>query len=264
MTRSILSLSLCLALAILAGCGTDTARSSVGPTPIITPPPPIDVRAIDHRFDDRFWQQLVFNQYDDPGAGQRSWVLNATSPNVYIWMGDPTGRRVVSYQQRDHIQRAVPRLVPQLTGRAYRGRVESGIEDWTALGWITVRFVTEEEEPELSEGACGRASVGGDPGNIWIIRRARGNRACVSEEGFAPVFAHELGHALGFRHVENRAAVMHPSFGGPSTFTATEKYHARLAYEVGRGATYCGWPFQRVCATPRRARTHTLAPTVID
>ncbi len=51
---------------------------------------------------------------------------------------------------------------------------------------------------------------------------------------------------------------------GQYRFSAQELYHSRLAYEVGRGATYCGWPFQRVCATPRRARTHTLAPTVID
>ena len=35
-------------------------------------------------------------------------------------MGDPTGRRVVSNQQRDHIQRAVPQLVQQLTGEVPR------------------------------------------------------------------------------------------------------------------------------------------------
>ena len=238
MTATGRSLSLCLALAVLAGCDQDTPRRNlvVGPTPLLTPPPPppIDVRDIDRRFDDRFWRQLVFNQYD--GHRTRSLVLDATSPNVYIRMGDPTGRRVVSYQQRDHMQRAVPRLVSQLTGSAYRGRVESGIEDRTRLGWITVRFVTQEEEPEIAEAACGRAKVGADPGSIWIVRRARGRRACISEAGFAPVFAHEIGHALGFFHVENRAAVMHPGFGGARTFTATEKYHALLALRGGPGA----------------------------
>ena len=179
-------------------------------------------------------------------------------------MGDPTGRRVVSYSQRDHIQRTVPRLVRQLTGRPYRGRVESGLGDRTRRGWITVRFVTQEEEPEITQGACGRARIGGDPGAIWIVRRARGRKACVSEAGFASLFAHEIGHAMGFFHVENRSAVMHPSFGGPSTFTATEQYHARLAYKVGRGHVYCGWPFQRSCATPKSFGPRGLAPIVID
>ena len=264
MTRAVRSLSLCLAFVVLAGCDPDTPRRSpVGPSPRVTPTP-IAVRPVDARFRDRFWQQLVFDQYDDPGRWFGSYVLETTSPNVYIRMSDPTGRRVVSHQQRDHIQRAVPQLVQQLTGRAYRGRVESGIADRTRRGWITVRFVTYEEEPEISAGACGLASIGADPGNIWIIRRARGRKACVSAAGFAPLFAHEMGHAMGFFHVENRSAVMNPGFGGPSTFAATEQYHARLAYEVGRGAIYCGWPFQATCTRRGSSTLRGVAPIVID
>ena len=161
------------------------------------------------------------------------------------------------------MREAIPRLATQLTGRSYRGRIESGIGDRNRTGWITVRFVTQEEEPEITEGACGRASIGADPGNIWIIRRARGRRACVSEAGFAPLFAHEMGHAIGFYHVVNRSAVMNPEFGGPRTFSATEQYHANLAYEVGRGAGYCGWPFQANC-TRRGSSFRSFAPIVID
>ena len=86
MTATGRSLSLCLALAVLAGCDQDTPRRNlvVGPTPILTPPPPppIDVRDIDRRFDDRFWRQLVFNQYDDPGSiDQRiAWLLDDHKP----------------------------------------------------------------------------------------------------------------------------------------------------------------------------------------
>ena len=97
-----------------------------------------DVRPVDSQFNDWFWRQLVFNQYDDPSRQWGNYTLDTTSPNVYIRMGDPTGRRVVSSQQRDHITRAVPQLAQQLTGSPYRGRIESGIEDRTRTGWITV------------------------------------------------------------------------------------------------------------------------------
>ena len=229
--------------------------------------PPISERPVDATFNDRFWQALVFNQHDDPGriATRRSWVLENPSPNVYIRMGDPTGRRVVSYQERDLITRAVPRLVRQLTGRSYRGRVESGIGDRTQRGWITVRFVTQEEEPTIAEGACGRASIGADPGNIWIVRRARGNRYCVDDRFFPELFAHELGHAMGFFHVADRTAIMAPgTYQGRDTFNAREQYHARLAYEVGRGEAYCGWPFQASCTRRGSSRLLGVAPTVID
>ena len=61
------------------------------------PPPPrqFDVRPVDSRFNDQFWQQFVFNQHDDPNPNRDarfSRVLDQNpSPNVYIRMGDPTG-----------------------------------------------------------------------------------------------------------------------------------------------------------------------------
>ncbi len=251
-------------------CGTwhisGTLRRGASNTPT-TP-----VRPVDARFRDRFWQELVFDQYDDPGrmTTRRSWVLENPSPNVYIRMGDPTGRRVVSYKLRDHMQKAIPRLATQLTGRSYRGRIESGIGDRKRPGWITVRFVTQEEEPERTEGACARASVGADPGNIWIIRRARGNKNCVGASFFPVLFAHEFGHAMGFFHVADRTAIMASrSYTGRETFNAREQYHARIAYEVGRGEQYCGWPFQASCTRYRsslrsESSLRGLAPIVID
>ncbi len=127
---------------------------------------------------------------------------------------------------------------------AYRGAIEEGIGDRKRAGWITVRFVTYEEEPEIAEGACGRASVGANPGSIWIIRRARGNKRCVDHAFFPELFAHEFGHALGFYHVGDRTAVMTATgLAGRAKFTDHEQYHAQLAYEVGRGKSYRGWPF---------------------
>ena len=68
---------------------------------------------------------------------------------------------------------------------------------------------------------------------------------------------------MGFFHVADRSAVMN-SRAIRSTFNATEQYHARLAYEVGRVHQYCGWPFSRACATPRSFQLRGVAPIVID
>ena len=119
------------------------------------------------------------------------------------------------------------------------------------------------ETDEKLSGVCGRARVGANPGTIWLNAD---NTDCLDLE----TFSHEFGHALGFFHVDPRLyhnAVMRPSWArdrGEYRFSAQEKYHARLAYEVGRGHEYCGWPFQRICATPQRARAGGVAPIVID
>ena len=164
-------------------------------------------------------------------------------------------------------QRAVPQLVQQLTGQPYRGRVESGIGDRTRQGWITVRFVTQEEEPDISDGACGRARVGQDPGYIWTIRRARGNKYCVDPRYFPEVFTHEFGHAMGFTHVADRTAVMGPRACGMgrAPLTPASSITRSLAFEVGPDHEYCGWPFQRsVCHAEARVPNGRPGPPATD
>ena len=159
------------------------------------------------------------------------------------------------------MRRLIPRAIEQLTGHAYRGRIETGLQDRKSLGWITVRFV-------LREGAhadliCGKASIGANPGNVWIGRRPGDHVLCSDRDDgwFRSVFVHEIGHAMGFFHVAS--GVMAQGERG-TTFTAREQYHARLAYEVGRGHAHCGWPFQRACATPKRFGARGVAPLTID
>ena len=152
-----------------------------------------------------------------------------------------------------------PYYAGQLSGVRYTGRIESGPTDpGKRQGWIRVT-------PEwLGEDKCGDARVGGNPGLIRLNLRWS---QCLDLE----VFAHELGHAMGFWHVDPRLfprAVMkqrgwqHNS--GQYRFTNREIYHAQLAYEVGRGERYCGWPFQATC--PRRGTLgfRGVAPIVID
>lgn len=167
-------LAACAALA--AGCDSPTSPSSTNRPSVYNPPARYDVRPVEAEFQDAFWRQIAFDGRPEDNVTR---ALRNTSPNLYIRMGDPTERRVVSYQQRDHMRRAFPRLVRQITGQSYGGAIQDGIDDYAAPGWITVRFVTEEEEPDITFEACGRASIGADPGNIWIVRRARGNKNCI-------------------------------------------------------------------------------------
>ena len=203
-------------------------------------------RPADPRFDDGFWQELIFNEHDAPGEGDFVRVLSNPSPNVYVRLGDATGtRRVVSDEQLDHIRRVVPPLAEQITGQPYHGRIETGIEErGDREGWITVRFATAAENPDI-DTRCGLATPGSEPGSIWI---ARENDRCFENGYFGRLFAHELGHAFGLWHVTDRGAVMSEAGNDTEWFTDRERYHAQLAYEVGRGAAYCGWPFSAACA----------------
>ena len=52
----------------------------------------------------------------------------------------------------------------------------------------------------------------------------------------ARMLVHELGHALGLYHVPDDDAVM-KQFTWTTTFSAAERFHGPLAYEVGRGCS---------------------------
>lgn len=64
-------------------------------------------------------------------------------------------------------------------------------------------------------------------------------------------FAHELAHVLGFFHTFNGFNITiagDETAPGDITFHPLLQYHARLAYEIGPGRPYCGWPYGPSCA----------------
>ena len=182
-------------------------------------------------FNKTFWGRLIYNAYEKPDGltGRVSWVMPTTSPNVYIWT------RNVDSSALAYMRREIPRIVEAVTGRPYSGRVDYGPNDRESIGWITIRVVTVDEEPEemRGQGYCGYAYIGADPGRVWISPWASG---C---DGIYParMLAHELGHALGLYHVPDADAVM-KQYARTTAFSAAEQHHATLAYERGRGTLY--------------------------
>ena len=88
----------------------------------------------------------------------------------------------------------------------------------------------------------------------------------VSAEASSPNCSRmSLGMRWGSLHVADPTAIMASEVStGRDTFNASEQYHARLAYEVGRGNAYCGWPFQASCTQRGSFRAMGTDPIVIN
>ena len=222
-------------------------------------------------FDDRFWQEIVYNDYDHPDETKDYiWTLDAPLPGFYLWLGDPAGRRVADDSWLGWARRNIPRAVESLTGKRYRGRIEGGLADRNETGWITVVFDTPPYEPANASNNnwCGLAFVGTNPGRIWLFLDERGRPrhstgSCGTHDHMRPAnffiktILHEIGHAMGFRHVQDEDAIMRaPPQPGENVifYSSAEQYHARLAYRIGGGyRDYCGWPLRVECGyQPRR------------
>ena len=128
--------------------------------------------------------------------------------------------------------------VERMTGAPWRGRFETGPERANQQDWITIRLIDPATEyPGNWGGACGRAWVGSNPGRIVLDVT---NPSCMRADFFPALLSHELGHSYGFFHVADSHAVMSSLSNRIWKLTAAEQYHARLAYDVGRGGPTAG------------------------
>ena len=190
----------------------------------------------DRRFDDLFWRDLIYNERDRGKRGDGrlpgSRIVNVQR-NYAI---DPEGMPDDIVQS---IRTSIPILWEQVTGEPFAGEIIIGERRGLAT-WTTV------SDFPLGLGLCGAASytdVDGGPGGITLNLR---NASCAAQ--YATTFAHELGHDLGLSHVYEPGALMSGLGASDKTsFMPKEQYHAQLAYEVGWGKPYCGWPYGPGC-----------------
>ncbi len=180
-------------------------------------------------FDYNFWLEFIRDNSDEPGgyADEYLWRWNNGNPNFYI---RTTG---MSSNDETAIRNSLASIVSSFTdGRLGVGSIQSGTEDRNQAGWITI--VIEE----LDGDTAGKARLGADPGRIWLDPQDDLAAGCVADHFSLGVFSHEVGHALGFRHVSDSSARMYENTrSGECNSTgilSKEQYHGGLAYQRKR------------------------------
>ena len=183
-------------------------------------------------FSMQFYNEMVRGTFDQEEA---PWPIRRlpSAPAFYVQTVDQNGRAIepeVLAVVRDAIQRAVPAY----SGGRLSAAIESGAETRPPQdGWVVVTFVRNPEDDET----CGLAYIGRLAGEITLHNDIC---SCGSVKVPGSLVMHEVGHALGFFHVDDIDSVMYPIIprrcppGEPSD---AELYHAAIAYSRPRSNT---------------------------
>ena len=201
-------------------------------------------------FDEQYWRDLVFKQLDSPGAVDGRWsnalgLAVGRAVDFYIRttvaQGPPLDPRVVVRWRQ-----AIPGLMRQFVGE-WAGAIAEGPDTVKRPGTVSIEIHNDQE--------CAS-------GGLWQLANDefRGIIRLNTTQGdwclATVLLAHELGHVLGFHHVDDADDVMCTDSkvtGGDCngriwkiarfdpTFTPRLACHAQLAYQIGRTA-YPGVP----------------------
>lgn len=181
-------------------------------------------------FSQTFFNWLVRGVFDD--LDELAPVLKLeTSPKFYVRTIDQNGR-AVEPEVLGVVLPAIRKAVTDWTNNTLSvTTLETGTETRPRTeGWIVVNITRD-----YNSDYCGTAYVGSTQGEIELVND-RCN--CGSNKISGAIVSHEVGHALGFWHVDDRNSVMYPYVPGkcpPGNLSANERYHAALAYSRSRG-----------------------------
>lgn len=205
---------LCSLLVILvSGCsGSPTAPSDL-PGSWFAPAVPLPTT--DARFDGTFYDALVHGARDFAASSPLRRLT--VSPSVYLQRTGLSDAFVAQLEQTFREE------IPAFTGGALSlARFETGDTlRPDAAGWIVIELRADDT------AACGLTKLGASAGHMWINTTARCARR-GEPVPFASLFAHEMGHALGFYHVDS--GLMQPDVTFDQQLTERERFHGAIAY----------------------------------
>ena len=172
-----------------------------------------------------FYRQFVRNALDAPDMMQPL-RRQRQSPRVYVRTIDESGAPVHPTALSIALSSITPALVEAFSGGTMTlAGLEQGPDTRIGMpGWITVLWPTE-----FPDGRCGQGTVGGDKIELLHTRPA-----CR----YPRLIKHEMGHAMGFWHTDDRNDVMFSASTNDfdNNPSAREKHHAAIAYNRPLGS----------------------------
>jgi hypothetical protein len=182
-----------------------------------------------------FYRQFARGTYDHQGDGAPYYLYHwTTAPSFYVKTTDQNGK-AIEPEVLTRVYDAIRAAVPAFTAGNYSvAALETGTATRAqAPDWINVDIRRDPAEKRV----CGFAYVGVNPGSITLNDDVC---SCGSNKIPGAVTMHEVGHAMGFFHVGDRSSLMYPFIAGDcpaGALSATEAYHAKIAYSRANGNT---------------------------